>query len=109
MENLQNFLLCYTIYCLCGIRAFTLHCVYLKFPLDNVQMGPLCCYRTIFCLSALRRFDPSLAVFTRLVMYSFQVGHYATSDNLVSQSLHAFSLRLLVTRDFLAPFLRLLL
>ena len=26
-------------------------------------------------------------------MYSFQVDHYATSDNLVSQSLHAFSLR----------------
>ena len=42
------------------------------------------------CLSARRRFDPSLAVFTRLVMYSFQAGHYATSD-LVSQSLHAFS------------------
>ena len=40
-------------------------------------------------------------------MYSFQVGHYATSDNLVSQSLHAFSLRHLITRDFLAPFLRL--
>ena len=64
-----------------------------------------CCYRTIFCLSARRRFDPSLAVFARLVMYDFQVSHYATSNNLVSQSLHAFSLRHLVTRDFLAPFL----
>ena len=37
-------------------------------------------------------------------MYSFQVSHYATSDNLVSQSLHAFSLRHLVTRDFLHLF-----
>ena len=48
MESLENFLLCYTIYCLREIRAFTLYCVYLKLPLDNFQMGPLCCYRTIF-------------------------------------------------------------
>ena len=58
--------------------------------------------------SEIRSFTRCLHEACHAYLHSFHVGHYETSDNLVSQSLHAFSLRHLITSDFLAPFLRLL-
>ena len=61
-----------------------------------------------FVLSARRRFDPSLAVFAKLAC---MVSKLVIMQPLIISFRNPctlFSLRLLVTRDFLAPLLRLL-